>query len=54
MIDYAQFEAISINPQLLLKGAVIGRDDRIRTRDILYPKQTRYQAAPHPFNCSTV
>ena len=34
---------------LLLRGAVIGRDDRIWTRDILYPKQTRYQAALHPF-----
>lgn len=27
----------------------ISRDDRIWTRDILYPKQTRYQAALHPF-----
>lgn len=36
-------------PSLLLKGEVIGRDDRIWTRDILYPKQTRYQAALHPF-----
>lgn len=26
-----------------------GRDDRIWTCDILYPKQTRYQAALHPF-----
>lgn len=34
---------------LLLLWAVIGRDDRIWTRDILYPKQTRYQAALHPF-----
>ena len=25
-----------------------GRDDRIRTCDILLPKQARYQAAPHP------
>lgn len=34
---------------LLFRREVIGRDDRIRTRDILYPKQTRYQAALHPF-----
>lgn len=54
MNDSVQFESISIDSSLLLKGAVIGRDDRIWTRDILYPKQTRYQAAPHPFNCSTV
>ena len=25
-----------------------GRDDRIRTCDILLPKQARYQTAPHP------
>lgn len=30
-------------------GERIGRDDRIGTRDILYPKQRRYQAALHPF-----
>lgn len=34
---------------LLLRSEVIGRDDRIWTCDILYPKQTRYQAALHPF-----
>ena len=34
---------------LLPVREVIGRDDRIWTRDILYPKQTRYQAALHPF-----
>ena len=27
----------------------IGRDERIGTRDILYPKKRRYQAALHPF-----
>jgi hypothetical protein len=27
---------------------ILGRGDRIRTCDILLPKQTRYQAAPHP------
>jgi hypothetical protein len=26
----------------------IRRDDRIRTCDPLFPKQVRYQAAPHP------
>ena len=49
MNESVQFESISIDSSLLLKGAVIGRDDRIWTRDILYPKQTRYQAALHPF-----
>ena len=32
-----------------------GRDDRIRTCDILFPKQARYQTAPRPeqpFNCN--
>ena len=27
-----------------------GRDDRIRTCDILHPKQARYQTAPRPDN----
>ena len=27
---------------------VCGRDDRIRTCDILLPKQARYQTAPRP------
>ena len=48
------FESISIDSSLLLLWGVIGRDDRIWTRDILYPKQTRYQAALHPFHWSTV
>lgn len=43
------FKQSKMAPSLLLKGEVIGRDDRIWTRDILYPKQTRYQAALHPF-----
>lgn len=47
-------ESILINPSLLLNEEVIGRDDRIWTCDILYPKQTRYQAALHPYNWSTV
>lgn len=47
-------ESILINPSLLLNEEVIGRDDRIWTCDILYPKQTRYQAALHPSNWSTV
>ncbi len=50
--DYFQFflnQSHSINPSLPPIGEVIGRDDRIWTRDILYPKQTRYQAALHPF-----
>jgi hypothetical protein len=34
---------------LTAQGKRIGRDDRIGTRDILYPKQRRYQAALHPF-----
>ena len=29
-------------------GQSNGRDDRIRTCDILLPKQARYQTAPHP------
>lgn len=49
MKDYVQFQSILINPSLLPIREVIGRDDRIWTRDILYPKQTRYQAALHPF-----
>ena len=44
-----QFESISMDPSLLPRGEVIGRNDRIGTRDILYPKQRRYQAALHPF-----
>lgn len=43
------FNQSKTTPSLLRKGEVIGRDDRIWTRDILYPKQTRYQAALHPF-----
>ena len=38
-----------MDPSLLPRGEVIGRNDRIGTRDILYPKQTRYRAALHPF-----
>ena len=38
-----------MDPSLLPRGEVIGRNDRIGTRDILYPKQRRYQAALHPF-----
>ena len=30
------------------KRAQNGRDDRIRTCDVLLPKQARYQTAPHP------
>ena len=44
-----QFESNSMGPSLLPRGEVIGRNDRIGTRDILYPKQRRYQAALHPF-----
>lgn len=35
-----------MDPSLLPRGE--GRDEKIGTRDILYPKQRRYQAAPHP------
>lgn len=43
-----QFESILMDPSLLPRGE--GRDDKIGTRSILlYPKQRRYQAAPHPF-----
>lgn len=45
-----RFHLINMNSSLLPIGEVIGRDDRIWTRDILYPKQTRYQAALHPFS----
>ena len=38
-----------MDPSLLPRGEVIGRNERIGTRDILYPKQRRYQAALHPF-----
>jgi hypothetical protein len=31
-----------------LRGLEGGRGERIRTSDILLPKQTRYQAAPRP------
>ena len=31
-------------------GSQAGRGERIRTSDILLPKQTRYQAALHPEN----
>ena len=48
-ILYVQFESILMDSSLLPRGEVIGRDDRIRTRYILYPKQGRYQAALHPF-----
>ena len=27
---------------------ICGRGERIRTSDLLLPKQARYQAAPHP------
>ena len=45
----SNFESISIDLSLLFRGEEISRDDRIWTCDILYPKQTRYQAALHPF-----
>src|SRR5690606_24069168 len=32
----------------VVKGGYDGRDDRIRTCDILLPKQTRYRTALHP------
>ena len=46
-ILHVKFESILMDPSLLPRGE--GRDDKIGTRDILYPKQRRYQAAPHPF-----
>ena len=30
-----------------------GRGGEIRTHDPLYPKQVRYQAAPHPDSCAS-
>lgn len=48
-IMYVRIESLENGSPLPLLWAVIGRDDRIWTRDILYPKQTRYQAALHPF-----
>ena len=47
IIDLEVFSAKSF---IWLRGtnSESGRDDRIRTCDILLPKQARYQAAPHP------
>ena len=50
MEDYVCPIWIDLNGSLVTaQRRRIGRDDRIWTRDILYPKQTRYQAALHPF-----
>lgn len=48
MTDYVCPIGIDLN-LLTAQRRRIGRDDRIGTRDIFYPKQRRYQAALHPF-----
>ena len=45
MKDYVQFQSILINPSLLPIREVIGRDDRIWTRDLKVMSLASYQTA---------
>ena len=38
----------SLRTEIISRLEESGRSERIRTSDPLYPKQVRYQAAPHP------